>query len=463
MASRRGRASLTKAEFHGVRTGDERLDARLFRIVGAVAPAPARSFPDIAGTDAALEALYRFLENDRVDWRDIVKSHIVAAAARCCAARVVRVLHDTSFLSYAGEREGLGPIAGGKRGYGIHVSLAVTADEARDPLGIVALSPFVREDKPKKRTNAAKLAQTLENRQRPRGDKESNRWNTQAIEVDRLLGANVECIHIMDQEADDFALLAELVDAGVRFVVRGSAMRRLDRHTAEHVGDRLASAPATVFRTVGINVKGKATERAAHLEIRAASIVLQRPQYAQHDQRELELNVVQVFEPNPPSGQDPVEWTLYTREPIATVADMTTVVDHYRARWRIEEYFKALKTGCAIEKRQLESYDALLRALAIFVPIAWGLLRLRTLARSATDLPASTIFDEVQLAVMQAIAKNHKLPPNPTIRDAYLVIAGLGGHIKNNGDPGWIVLGRGYDDFVKAEMGWRAAMAAMKK
>lgn len=64
------------------------------------------------------------------------------------------------------------------------------------------------------------------------------------------------------------------------------------------------------------------------------------------------------------------------------------VVDIYRMRWLIEEYFKALKTGCAIEKRQLESKHALVNALAVLIPIAWRLLRLRALARENASAPA---------------------------------------------------------------------------
>ena len=40
-----------------------------------------------------------------------------------------------------------------------------------------------------------------------------------------------------------------------------------------------------------------------------------------------------------------------------------------------------------------------------------------------------------------------------------LGIAGLGGHIKNNGDPGWIVLGRGLDKLLAFEEGYRLATA----
>jgi hypothetical protein len=55
----------------------------------------------------------------------------------------------------------------------------------------------------------------------------------------------------------------------------------------------------------------------------------------------------------------------------------------------IEEYFKALKTGCAIEKRQLESLRALVNALALFAVIAWRQLHLRSVARLTPDAPAT--------------------------------------------------------------------------
>ncbi|HYP75722.1 MAG TPA: hypothetical protein VER12_07205, partial [Polyangiaceae bacterium] len=50
-----------------------------------------------------------------------------------------------------------------------------------------------------------------------------------------------------------------------------------------------------------------------------------------------------------------------------------------------------------------------------------------------------------------------KLPSKPTVRQAMLAIAGLGGHIKNNGDPGWLVLGRGFQFLLTLEQGWNAS------
>jgi hypothetical protein len=39
-------------------------------------------------------------------------------------------------------------------------------------------------------------------------------------------------------------------------------------------------------------------------------------------------------------------------------------------------------------------------------------------------------------------------------------LAALGGHLRSNGPPGWIVLGRAYDKLLVLEQGWAASQAA---
>lgn len=204
----------------------------------------------------------------------------------------------------------------------------------------------------------------------------------------------------------------------------------------------------------------------ASLHLRWTAIELDKPQHAQANTDALLLWAVEVFEPAPPPGETAISWTLFTNEPVDDVEAATAVVDHYRARWRIEEYFRALKQGCAIQQRQLESYDAITNALALFIPIAWRLLLLRSLGQAETERPAQDMFASDEIDTLRVLL-DHKncrpLPPKPTVRDMMLAIAQLGGHIKNNGEPGWIVLGRGFEDLVKATIVWRAARATSDK
>ena len=169
----------------------------------------------------------------------------------------------------------------------------------------------------------------------------------------------------------------------------------------------------------------------------------------------LSFNVVYVVERRPPAGEPPVEWFLLTDLPVANEEQIAFAVDCYRGRWMIEEYFKALKTGCQYEKRQLESAHSLLNAMAVLAPIAWPELQLRHLARDAPERAASTALSSVQLEVLHAVAKR-PLPSSPTVKEAMLAIARLGGHLPRNGDPGWLGLGRGMHDLLLLELGWRA-------
>jgi Transposase DDE domain len=163
---------------------------------------------------------------------------------------------------------------------------------------------------------------------------------------------------------------------------------------------------------------------------------------------------VHVWEPNPPDNVEPVEWFLYTTEPIKTADQQLAVVDYYRARWTIEEYFKAIKTGCNFERRQLRDYEALTNLLAVFAPIAYRLLLIRSEATRVPHEPHSDLVSSDHLDVLRAQGRI-PLPPQPT--NIYLAIAALGGHIKYSGDPGWLTFLRGYEKLEILVERWRSA------
>lgn len=458
-------------EFTGADLGDRRLDKRLALIVDRATASPSASFPKMAPSTAEREAFYRFVENDRVAWLDIVEPHHEASGQRCREALLVRVAHDTSWFTFEGEREGLGPVAKSSReGFAGHFSLAIGAEDSRPPLGVLAVSTFVRADSAIATTKQARAAKREVTRLKPREERESARWMDGVRAAEQRVGPDVACINVMDQEADNFAIFADLIDEARRFVVRGSSTRRLDSKGRRHVSDALNEVTAEVFRTVPLTPRIKYSPghparegRQARLHIRAKVIQLPRPTYAQHPTKRLTIHVVQVLEPSPPDGVEPIEWVLYTTERIDTPQALAAIVDHYRARWRIEEYFKALKTGCSYEKRQLTTYESLRRALALLAPIAWHLLAIRVIARDDGTAAATEVVDELQLDVLRALSPTSKIPlSGPTVRDVMRAIADIGGHVRQNGDPGWLVLGRGYEDFVKAEKVWRAALRSVK-
>lgn len=452
-------------EFEGVDLGDARLTARTLSIVARLQEAPADSFPDQMADDAELEGTYRFLSNEAVTLRRLMAPHIAHTRARIEGRCLVRVLHDTTACRFEGDRCGLGPLSGANsvQGFHAHVALAVSADERREPLGVLGIRTHV----PKKDSCTRALSKAdrvARARATPREEKLSSRWEGLAAHVSRDLPARA--IHVMDREADDYAFFCEMLDEGLHFVVRASCDRRsLPAGTAR---DALAGQDAEIFRDVDVNPRSekravlnrKAARdgRLAKLSIRYGTVTLARG-FAQSERATLTLNAVHVFEAKPPYGEEPIEWMLFTSEPVTTREEAAAIVDHYRARWVIEEYFKALKTGCALEKRQLTTYQGLLRVLGLLAPLAWRLLVLRNLGRVDDAQPATKLFDPDELDLLRQLAARRKrpIPEKPTLRDAMLAIAAVGGHLRSNGDPGWQVLGRGYRKFLDALDGWRLA------
>jgi hypothetical protein len=280
----------------------------------------------------------------------------------------------------------------------------------------------------------------------------------------------------MDREADDYALLCDMLQHEHRFVIRSSYDRRtLD--TELKLSDVLQATPLIEgTREVTLGKRGASSlpgqrkrhpprkKRLAQLSIRATDVVVSRPDSAPRScPKTIELTLVQVIEPSPPKGEEPVVWNLWTTEPCDTAEQVWAVVDAYRARWVIEEYFKVIKTGCSYESRQFETEAALLRLLAVFIPIAWWLLMLRTLERIAPNRPATALLSPLQLRCLERALKKIRvvLPSNPSIRDLLRGLARLGGHIPRNGAPGWLVLLRGLEKLFILVEGFQLAQEEM--
>ena len=420
----------------------------------------------MAASDGELEATYRFLGNRRVSPQAILAPHQRETVRRMGAQPLSLVVHDTTVFSFGGDdREGLGWITSATLGFPAHFALAVAADEGRTPLGVLGFEATFRDRDPPKRSWR---------RRHGSENNEFKRWGRMVASVRETVGDSRRVIHVMDREADCFELIDALKQRADRFVIRLAYERRIETHgpdDARTTTEALARAEDVLEREVMLShriAKGRSSKdrerypprkgRIARLRFRAASAELKRPaETSKTASASTQVNLVHVYEVDTPAGEEPVEWRLVTSEPVDTAEQVAAVIDYYRGRWTIEEYFKSLKTGCAFEKRQLESRNAMLNALALFATVAWRLLALRTLARTRGDTPARQALTALQLQVLSLASRRVKLPPEPTLREALLAIAGLGGHLKRNGEPGWRTLGDGFDQLLLLERG--AAMA----
>lgn len=445
---------------------DRRLERRLERITAAATTDPGATFPRMMRSDGELEGLYRFLNNPRVTAGAILEPHRRATFERAGAFETVAVIHDTTAFPTSGEvADDLGYLNTGERGFYGHLSLVVGPNG--EPLGIGAARAIVRTRPPARRGRGRRKKSGSETAKQ--GQREVERWSKSIDAVEQRLSENSQAVHVMDRGADSYALLAKLVEQERRFVVR---LRHItDRLVAsspdatewERLGDVASRARYVCQREVLLSRRraksapnvtyGARPSRWATLHLEASPLVLRKPPYLKNLPDELRLSLVRVYEPEPPLGEEPVEWWLVTSEPVTSQEQVEAVVDWYRVRWKIEEYFKALKTGCAWRERQLETRDGLLKTLALLIPIAWNLLAIRDVARINPNAPATTVFSERQLSLLRSLAKR-PLPKKATVEQAMLAVAAEGGHLLRNGAPGWQSIGIGLERLWWAEYGY---------
>lgn len=441
--------------------GDPRLVRRAVGLAEALAEAPARSLPKVWSSAAELEAGYRFLRSPRTDFLKLMEPTQHAARESALEAKRVLILHDTTDIECpSADPDDVGYLQTGAPGFYVHHALCIREDATELPLGMLWSQLWGRPQQSKHRGRkvpGGTLAKLEE--------RESDRWLEGVSEAHLWAEGCERVVHVMDREADSYRLFEHMDQLSADFVVR----MRHDRRTSDgRLAEELAHASVKLRRFVPLSPReGKTMPRYTHhgraareaaLAVRVTSVELQPPNYMRTSEP-LSINVVQVLEEHPPAGVKPISWVLATSLPVHTKAQIERVIDIYRARWVIEEFHKALKTGCMFEKRQLESFESITTLLAICYPIACELLRLRSRAREPGAM-ATDVFRKSLIDCLRAHPKARKMSSNPTAEEAIAVVAGLGGHIKQNGPPGWQTIGAGYVRLLEFEHGWLAAIAA---
>jgi hypothetical protein len=463
-------------EFDTLMVPDARLAKRVRSFVECAWREPAASLPAMLQDAAQLEGGYRLLSNKRVTMEALHAPHRRRTAERAREARDVAVVHDTTDIetAYADPSE-VGYLHTGRTGYRAHVSLALSVEPTRParPLGVLSVQADFQANAPRPRGTRKKplKRQHLVHST----DKAFVRWERGIRACSQVLEGCESVVHVADREADSYPLLCAVLDVGdgCVFRIRNDRRARVDDDEADNdwtLLSDIASGLQGTFECMvplskrgdkGIVQRSKAhpprQARSARLHYSAAPIELKRPHYLPAElPPTLSLWLVRAWEPEPPNGEKPVDWLLLTTEPCQTAAEIMRVVNLYRSRWMVEDFFKALKTGCNLESRQLESRHALLNLLALMLPIAVHLLWLRACARDTPDLPATDVLTPLQLTVLKHRSPR-PLPDNPTALQALWALAGIGGHIANNGWPGWQVLGRAFVKFCDAVAVWQAA------
>ena len=437
--------------------GDPRLDQRHKLILRQMILAPSASIPETFQEDAQVQAYYRFTGNSRFSHHDLLEPHFLGVAQRAEQLGHVHVIHDTTRLRFDVhddfEREHLCRFGKNSQGFDWHCSLVCAPGSVRAPLGLIASQPFAKASKVEGDTHDfwAQRDGVLDN--------EQMRWMEGVERAEARLTQCARVTHVMDREGDCFELLYAMQVSGYGAIIRACYDRRVlpedDAH-ATKLFEALEQAPWLGERKILLSKrpKSRATKqnparrkRKAKVKVRATRVELERPSSvpsAGESNKSVSCWAVEMLETKPPKGEAPARWVLLTTHELTNVEQAWEVVDGYQGRWLIEEYNKALKTGCQMRKSQQRSAEALLKTLALAAPVAWYLLVLRYLAEQNEPIEADQVMDSLELALLREMRpKLLERKRKPKVKDVMRALASLGGHLKHNGQPGWKTIERG--------------------
>lgn len=410
-----------------------------------------------------LEGTYRFIRNEAVSPAAIRKAGFEYTVEQARNIPELLALEDTTSLSYkhqvASELGKLGKTTDKSRGWWVQ-SVVLLHAGTYQTVGLLEQEWWCRPD------NSDDA-----------DEKESGKWADASYRYRQRMGELMSrTIGVYDREADIFEFLLEKHEHEERYVIRGKTLRnvhsdegKINILTYLQQQGVLGSYELSIPQKGMKDAKGKNKNRPARkasIEIKTAAITFTQKQHT------MTTNAVLAEEVNPPKGEEPLRWLLLTCEPVDTLEQARRVVRIYTARWRIEDFHKAWKTGAGAERQRMTEPDHLERAVSILAFIGIRLLQLRESFTLPLLLKSYDLHEEAGLIAAQSCEhvltqqewkmlllsekkKRPKLDKAPSLQWAYKAIAKLGGFTdsKRTGIAGWDTLWKGWDKLQERVQG----------
>ena len=449
-------------EFGGAKLGDKRRTARLVSSAALLAEYPGDKINANPRSDAAaVYGFYRLIEHpdySPVTVEAILALHRERTLQRIRSQDTVLCIQDGTDLKFATRPgcSGLEVIDRNQTGTGtlglhLHATLAVSGRGL--PLGVLRCG-F---------DNAVEVRTNDPNRNRR---KKTQRWIDgfdDTVMLARELIRSTRVISVCDRR--------------VELLVRARHDRRLAPRRKHQKGRKLFETmrsgdaagqieieirPLTARKKSSRKKARPArTPRMAHCDIQYRRLTL--PSTIEGMQP-LTVHGVHIVETGTPEGEPPVQWYLLTTLPIDNADATARMVGYYLQRWRVEEFFRVLKSGCKVEMLAFRTAQWLKRAIAINAVIGWRIMLMTRLGRQVPNCDPKLMFSDHELLFLQNHTGQYGLAPPDDLGTAIALVANFGGYSarKHDPDPGDQIMWHGYDRLSNATLGHRTAIEAYR-
>lgn len=447
-------------EFDSLALGDERLNQRFRIIATQLARHCGKTLASSFGQWKLIKASYRFFANPKVNEQAMLAPHVEQTVERVKQHDTVLLLQDSTYLDYNNRPRTQGldltfrsKLSKNSKGLILHNTLAVTVKGV--PLGLVD-QRFIDRKTFSGDNHEEKCA--IRNWNRRIEEKESVRWINVVEKSHEIDFGQTRIIHVADRECDLYEFYRDAAALGENILIRAAKNRSINKRYRREAPkvllfDKLNAQKAQGQTTITIQVNGRKKFRNAELSIVYLAFTMPPPpnKTATKDGLNLPmvpLHAIMAIEKRPPNGHEAVLWVLLTNLSVSTVDEAIEKVQWYSRRWNIEVFHKVLKSGCGVENAQLRHAERLKKYIVLKSIVAWRLFWLSRTLENAKDVPCSTVLSETEWSLLYRKVNKTRAAPNtpPTVEEAVIWIAKLGGYIGRATDPppGVVSLWRGW-------------------
>ena len=203
----------------------------------------------------------------------------------------------------------------------------------------------------------------------------------------------------------------------------------------------------------------------AELAVRFSKVVVCKPLHTNSRglPASITLSLVDVREiSKPEDGSEPIHWRLLTTHEVTGLYQARRIIELYRLRWIIEEFFHTLKTaGFDIEAADISDPQVMMKLVTAATVAAVTVMQLVKARDGTTDQQLAEAFEPADQPILEAVSAQlegktalQKNPhPKNSLAFAAWVIGRLGGWTGYYGKPGPKVMRRGLEAFQRIKFG----------
>lgn len=444
---------------------DKRLDRRAAIISSTLLLSKMSSIRSATQGEASQKGAYRFLSNEKVEEATLVDA-LKAKSGPLSSGRDVLVLQDTTTIDLTAHKgrlhpgSGLGPIGnynGGAVGFYLHSALVLDA-QRHTLLGIASYHQWGRSEEQGNKENRAYKTLPIE-------QKESFKWMRGCTESKEMLASARTITFIEDREGDIYEQFASLTDARTHFIVRSRDNRSVGKKQRLYQVLQNAPLAGTFQLALEGDIRKSNKKRVATIELRYTQVEVQRPAGAKRSlPRQVSLYAIEAKEKD--AHTQGILWRLLTTHPLSNFCDAMWVVQCYKCRWYIEQFFRLMKKkGFRIEDSELETGWAIRKLSVLLAGAVIKIMQMLLSYGDETLQMAKEVYSEPERRCMEVLEQKLQTPKvkNPYCKKSLCwstwIIARLGGWkgTQKERPPGPICLKNGLDKFNLIFQGWMLA------